>query len=263
MVPVSIKVQNLTVSLCSGMTIAKDISFEMERGKMLSIVGSSGAGKTTVCRAIMGLLGDNYIVRGSIQFQGKDLLTLSRKQLCEIHGKEICYIMQNPMTAFNPSIRIGTQLCNTYLRHQAGQEKNEILSEYAAILKGLGLEDTKRIFRNYPFELSGGMLQRLMIAAAMIQKPKLLIADEATTAIDACNRLSLMKKMREFCNAGMAVLFVTHDMKAAAASDYMLIMNQGEAEEKGRTNEILQNPQKEYTKKLLDATILKRGADSD
>lgn len=262
--PMSIKVQNLTVSLSSGMTIAKDISFDIKQGKMLSIVGGSGAGKTTVCRAIMGLPGDNYIVKGSIQFQGKDLLTLSRKQLCEIYGKEICYIMQNPMTAFNPSIRIGAQLCNTYLRHQAGQGKTEILSEYAAILKGLGLEDTKRIFRNYPFELSGGMLQRLMIAAAIIQKPKLLIADEATTAIDACNRLSLMKKLREFCNAGMSVLFVTHDMKAAAASDYMLIMNQGEVVEKGSTSEILQNPQKEYTKKLLDAAILKRGgADND
>lgn len=255
----SIKVQNLTVSLSSGLMISKDISFEIEQGKMLSIVGSSGAGKTTVCRAIMGLLGDNYTIKGSIQFQNRDLLALSKQQLGEIYGKEICYIVQNPMTAFNPSIRIGTQLCNTYLRHQPGHEKSEVLSEYTEILKGLGLEDTKRIFRDYPFELSGGMLQRLMIAAAIIQEPKLLIADEATTAIDACNRLSLMKTMREFCNAGMSVLFVTHDMKAAAASDYMLIMNHGEVIEKGSTSKILQDPQEEYTKRLLDATILQRG----
>lgn len=260
---VSIEIQNLTISLSSGLTISKDISFGIAQGKMLSIVGSSGAGKTTICRAIMGLLGDGYIVKGNIQFEDKDLLSLSKTQLRGIYGKEICYIMQNPMTAFNPSIRIGAQLCNTYLCHQSGHEKSEILSEYAVILRGLGLEDTKRIFRNYPFELSGGMLQRLMIAAAVIQRPKLLIADEATTAIDACNRLSLMKKMREFCNAGMAVLFVTHDMKAAAASDYMLIMNQGEIVEKGKTCELLQNPQKEYTKKLLDATILKRRVDND
>ena len=186
---------------------------------MLSIVGSSGAGKTTICKAIMGLLGNAYRADGEILFQAENLLNLPERKRQAIYGKEICLIMQNPMTAFNPSIRVGRQLEKTYLLHYGKTPKQEMQRLFAGILQRLGLEDTQRILNSYPFTLSGGMLQRLMIAAALMCQPALLVADEATTAIDACNRIGLMRELKSFCKDGMSVLFVTHDLRSASVSD--------------------------------------------
>lgn len=257
-----LEVKDLKITLSSGEIIADNISFQIEKGQMLSIVGSSGAGKTTVCKAIMGLLGANDKIEGKIMFQGENLLTLPKKKQRQIYGKEICFIMQNPMTAFNPSIRIGKQLGKTYLRHHDKVPKAELLAQFESTLKRLGLEDTKRILKNYPFALSGGMLQRIMIAAALINQPQMLVADEATTAIDACNKMVLMKQLRKFCEEGMSVLLVTHDLKAASVSDQILVMNQGKAIETGKTEAVLRNPKEEYTKYLLNSSSLKRGRGS-
>lgn len=257
----ALNVSGLKIALSSGETIVDDITFEIRQNQMLSLVGGSGAGKTTICRAIMGLLGEHYTIEGAIDFDGRDLRKLSKKQLCEVYGKEICFIMQNPMTAFNPSIRIGKQLEKLYLHHYPKAGKAEIRKKYEEIINGLGLEDTKRILKNYPFELSGGMLQRLMIAAAIIQKPKLLVADEATTAIDACNRQELIQQMKTFCRQGMSVLFVTHDLKAAAASDQIMIMNHGKIVEQGSTDRIMKFPQNDFTKELILACELRRDAE--
>ncbi len=254
-----LKVKDLKITLSSGETVADDISFQIEKGQMLSIVGSSGAGKTTVCKAIMGLLGANYTTKGEIIFQGENLLSLPQKKLRQIYGKEICFIMQNPMTAFNPSIRIGKQLEKTYLQHHEKIQKAEIGARFEMTLQRLGLKDTKRILRNYPFALSGGMLQRIMIAAALNNRPQVLVADEATTAIDACNRMVLMKQLRKLCEEGMSVLLVTHDLRAASVSDHILIMNHGKVIETGKTEMILRNPKEEYTKYLLGACSLERG----
>lgn len=257
----ALNVGNLKISLSSGEMIVDDVSFEVGHGQMVSLVGGSGAGKTTVCRAIMGLLSDNYIIDGSINFSGRDLRKLNKRQLCEIYGKEICFIMQNPMTAFNPSIRIGKQLERSYLHHNPEARRTETRKRYETILNGLGLDDTERIWGNYPFELSGGMLQRLMIAVAIIQEPKLLVADEATTAIDACNRLELMQQMKQFCGLGMSVLFVTHDLKAASVSDRIMIMNRGKVVETGQTDMVMNCPKNEFTKELINACVLRRGVD--
>jgi len=259
---VPLEVKDLKITLSSGETVADDISFQIEKGQMLSIVGSSGAGKTTVCKAIMGLLGANDKTEGKIMFQGENLLNLPKKKQQQLYGKEICFIMQNPMTAFNPSIRIGKQLEKTYLRHHEKISKAELLVQFESTLKRLGLEDTKRILKNYPFALSGGMLQRIMIAAALINRPQMLVADEATTAIDACNKMALMKQLRKLCEEGMSVLLVTHDLKAASVSNQILIMNQGKVIETGKTEAVLRNPKEEYTKYLLSASSLKRGRSS-
>lgn len=223
-----LEVKNLTISLASGELVAENISFQIEKGEMLSIVGSSGAGKTTICKAIMGLLGSAYQATGQIVFQGMNLLDLTKKERKQVYGKEICFIMQNPMTAFNPSIRVGKQLEKTYRLHHDR------------------------------FSLSGGMLQRLMITAALINEPQILIADEATTAIDACNRMELMKELKQLCTEGMSVLFVTHDLRAAAFSDHLLIMNHGKVIEAGITQEIIKAPKEEYTAYLLGACRLER-----
>lgn len=253
-----LEVKDLTVSIRFGNVVSEHISFSIGKGEMLSIAGGSGAGKTTVCKAVMGLLGESYTSEGAVLFQGKDLLTLSKKERQQLYGKDICFIMQNPMTAFNPSIRIGKQLEKTYLQHHKHISKTELFSLFDSMLRKLGMEDTKRILKSYPFALSGGMLQRLMIAAALINQPRVLVADEATTAIDACNRMELMKELRKLCDEGMSVLFVTHDLRAASCSDRILIMNQGRMVEAGETKNILTNPQEEYTKYLINACYLQR-----
>ena len=235
-----------------------DVSLSLQKGHTLGLVGETGAGKTTICKAIMGLLGNAYRADGEILFQGEDLLDLPERKRQTIYGKEICLIMQNPMTAFNPSIRVGRQMEKTYLLHHGKTPRQEMQRLFAAILQKLGLEDTQRILNSYPFTLSGGMLQRLMIAAALMCQPALLVADEATTAIDACNRIGLMRELKSFCKDGMSVLFVTHDLRSASVSDRILVMDRGRIVEQGKTEQILNTPKEDYTKYLLNACRLER-----
>ncbi len=251
-------VRDLTITLKTGEEIAKDISFSIDGGEMLSIVGSSGAGKTTVCKAVMGLLSSNYSISGEVLYKGENLLRASKKRLQAIYGKEICYIMQNPMTAFNPSLRIGRQLEKTCYLHNPQISRQELQLLVSNTLQQLGLDDLKRILKSYPDALSGGMLQRIMIAAALINQPTILVADEATTAIDACNRIELMQLLRQLCSGGMAILFVTHDLRAASMADRILIMNDGQLVEAGTTEQIFNEPKEEYTKYLLSACTLER-----
>ena len=129
---------------------------------------------------------------------------------------------------------------------------------FSNLLQRLGMEDAERILNSYPFTLSGGMLQRLMIAAALMSQPALLVADEATTAIDACNRIGLMRELKSFCREGMAVLFVTHDLRSASVSDRILVMNHGQVVEQGKAEQILNEPKEDYTEYLLSACLLKR-----
>ena len=243
-----LEVKDLNISLTSEKSVAEHISFRLGQGEMLSIVGSSGAGKTTICKAIMGLLGNAYRADGEILFQGEDLLDLPERKRQTIYGKEICLIMQNPMTAFNPSIRVGRQMEKTYLLHHGKTPRQEMQRLFAA----------QRILNSYPFTLSGGMLQRLMIAAALMCQPALLVADEATTAIDACNRIGLMRELKSFCKDGMSVLFVTHDLRSASVSDRILVMDRGQIVEQGKTEQILNTPKADYTKYLLNACRLER-----
>lgn len=255
----SLEVKNLTV-LLAGREVSKDISFQVKQGQMLSVVGGSGAGKTTICRAIMGLLGSTYDVEGEILYNGKNLLAIPHKKLESIYGRDICFIAQNPMTAFNPSIRMEKQLRKTYLQHQNKTSRVDIKNILISMMQRLGLEDGERVLKSYPFELSGGMLQRLMIVAALINQPRLLVADEATTAIDACNRKELMEQLRDLCDEGMSVLLVTHDLKAAAYSDDIFILNKGEMIEYGKTKEVLNSPKEKYTEYLLKTCHLERKA---
>lgn len=254
----SLEVKDLSITLSSGDPVVESMSFHLEKGEMLSIVGSSGAGKTTICKAVMGLLGNTYRTKGAILFHGRELLTLSDRERRTIYGKEICLIMQNPMTAFNPSIRVGCQLEKTYRLHHSKTSRQEMEELFSNLLQRLGLGDTKRILNSYPFTLSGGMLQRLMIAAALMNKPSLLVADEATTAIDACNRIELMRELKGFCREGMSVLFVTHDLRSASVSDRILVMDRGQVVEQGAAEQILAAPKENYTKHLLNACRLER-----
>ncbi|OPX44925.1 putative D,D-dipeptide transport ATP-binding protein DdpD [Ruminiclostridium hungatei] len=250
-----LNVRNLKISFTSGESVTEEISFKIEKGEMLAVVGSSGAGKTTVCRAIMGLLGADFKAEGTVCFNDTELLNAPEEQVRKIYGKEICFIMQNPMTAFNPSIPVGRQMVKTYQKHNAKLPRAEITAKCEEAMHSLGLTDTKRILKSYPFELSGGMLQRVMIATALVNKPQMLVADEATTAIDACNRIELMRELKKLCKQGMSILFVTHDLSAAANSDKMLVMDKGRVIEAGRTADILNNSREEYTRDFLNAAV--------
>ena len=154
------------------------------------------------------------------------------------------------MTAFNPSLRIGRQLEKTCYLHNPQISRQELQLLVSNTLQQLGLDDLKRILKSYPDALSGGMLQRIMIAAALINQP--------TTAIDACNRIELMQLLRQLCSGGMAILFVTHDLRAASMADRILIMNDGQLVEAGTTEQIFNEPKEEYTKYLLSACTLER-----
>jgi ABC-type dipeptide/oligopeptide/nickel transport system ATPase component len=255
---VLLNVKNLRVVLPSGECVTDNLSFKLDDSQMVAIVGGSGAGKTTVCRAVMGILGVGYKTDGEIKYLGENLLTMPKDKLCGMYGNDICYIMQNPMTALNPSVRIGKQIEKTYLLHNRKVSKAEIGRLTETILRRLGLDDTRRILRSYPFGLSGGMLQRIMIAMALMNRPKLLVADEVETAIDACNRTELMRELKLLCSEGMSVLFVTHDLRSAANADEILIMNRGRLVESGKTEAIMSNPKEEYTKQLLGACRLER-----
>ena len=255
----SFNVNNLSISLDDGKPIVENISFNIPKGKMLSIVGGSGAGKSTICRAIMGLLNKSYSVKGEIIYNEKNLFQMSHKSLLNIYGKDICYIMQNPMTAFNPSIRIKKQILKSYFHHHSKASRVDAMQNINDRLARLGISDTERVLNSYPFALSGGMLQRLMIATALINDPQVLIADEITTAIDACNRMELMSELRSLTDTGLSILFVTHDLNAAAKADSILIMNKGKLVEFGETSEIFSNPKCEYTQYLLNACRLERG----
>ena len=152
----SLEVKDLTISFAEGGAVTENISFQVKPGNMLSIVGGSGAGKTTICRAIMGLLGTTYKIKGGIFYNRTNLLEMSHTMLEQIYGKDICFIAQNPMTAFNPSIKLEKQLRKTYLQHQKRISKRDIRDILIDMLQRFGLEDGERILRGYPFEMSGG-----------------------------------------------------------------------------------------------------------
>ena len=254
-----LEIKNLTVKVKNDAPILRGVSLSIDEGTCIGLTGASGSGKTTLIKSIMGMNGgDLEVPQGKILLDGDDLLKRSAKERRGLCGKTIGFIPQNPMTAFNPSIRVGRQLEKTYLLHHGKTPMQEMQRLFAGILQRLGLEDTQRILNSYPFTLSGGMLQRLMIAAALMCQPSLLVADEATTAIDACNRIGLMRELKSFCRDGMSVLFVTHDLRSASVSDRILVMDRGRIVEQGKTEQILNTPKEDYTKYLLNACRLER-----
>ena len=238
-------------------TVVNRIDFSVDEGSSLVILGQSGCGKTMSCHCLMGLLDPKkYAVSGEILYNGKDLIKASAKEKRMIYGKEIAFIPQNPMTALDPSMKIGKQMIETLSLHGivAGNERKGIA------LKSLceaGLADKERIFHSFPHELSGGMLQRVLIAMVLMVDAKLVVADEPTTALDVVHRNATMEAFVKMRETGTAVLMVTHDFAAALQlGGNMIIMNEGSIVETGTVKEILSNPRHSYTRQLIDATML-------
>ena len=240
-----------------GELAVHDASFSVEEGEILGIVGESGSGKSTLIKAAMGLLGrDGLVTRGDIWYQGLDLPDLKPKEMRKICGPEIGMIFQMAGSSFCPIRTVRSQLYEIVKEHEKITiQEFEMRAE--ELFQKFGFEDPKRILDSYPFELSGGMQQRVGIVAAMLLNPKILMADEPTSALDVSVQKQVVDEMcmiRE--KFGTTILLVTHNLGVIRAmADKVLVLENGEVREYGKTKEVLENPQSEYTKKLLSAVL--------
>jgi oligopeptide/dipeptide ABC transporter ATP-binding protein len=232
------------------------VSFDVERGKTLGIVGESGCGKSVTALSIMGLIPKPpaRIVSGSITFEGKDLTKLRERELENLRGAEIAMIFQDPMTSLNPTLTIGTQITETLRRH-LGMDGREAEQRAADLLEEVRIPNAKARLKDYPHRYSGGMRQRVMIAIALSCNPKLLIADEPTTALDVTVQagiLDLLEELRE--EHQMAMILITHDMGVVAeAADDVVVMYAGQVVEQANVLELFDHPEHPYTEALLGA----------
>ncbi len=229
------------------------IDFSISRGKTLGLVGESGSGKSVTSLAIMQLL-DNRIARigGSVKINKRELLGLSERKMQAVRGNEIAMIFQEPMTSLNPVYTIGNQIVEALLAHVAcGYEA--ATTEAIKVLDAVGIADAANMLRRYPHELSGGMKQRVMIAMALICKPKLLIADEPTTALDVTVQAQILDLLRSLQQEyGMSILFITHDLGVIAEIAHeVCVMYAGKIVEKAEVNALFAQPQHPYTSALV------------
>lgn len=248
-------VDRLTVTY--GEKLAVDgVSFSLSPGKIYVIVGESGSGKSTLLRTIGGLLTkEGKIVSGDIWMGEQNLIQLSEKEWCEVHGNKMGYIFQNPEQSLSPLAKIGKQFVECQNMHAKTAGKKEILEDAEELLKELRFENPQRVLKSYPFELSGGMCQRVAIALAIMNQPSLLLADEPTSALDVASQdmtietlLALRKK------TDLSILLVTHNMEVARRlADEIGVMYQGRIIESGLPEEIWNDPKEDYTKKLIAA----------
>ncbi|GLB27657.1 hypothetical protein LXJ15735_38980 [Lacrimispora xylanolytica] len=251
-----LKVSNLTIEHRSkkySTSIVHGIDFEVMPGQCLGILGESGSGKSMSLKGIMGLLGQGFTVEGEAIFQGENLIGKSREQLRKIRGKRIGMILQNPMTCFDPLYRIDEQLAETYREHKS-LTKAEILDQSVEVLTSMRISNPREVLKKYPHQLSGGMLQRIMIGLAMSMEPDLIIADEPTTAIDAITQYEIMKEfVRIKKQSKTSMIFISHDLGVISAiSDQVLVLNQGSVADKGTFSRIYENPQDPYTRLLVE-----------
>lgn len=252
------EVRNLTIIFHDGkepQTVVDNLSFSIEKGEMVGLVGESGSGKTMTALASAGLLFSSEAeVRGQILIDGRDILTLSPKELAEIRGSEIGMIFQEPMTSLDPTKKVGWQVEESLMLHTK-LSKTDRRARALEAIKEAGLTDTERIYNSYPHQLSGGQRQRVMIAAALVSEPKLLLADEPTTALDVTVQKQILSLLQRQCAAhGIAVLFISHDLSLVRSlCEKMIVMQGGKAIETGLSDDIFRSPKMPYTKELISA----------
>ena len=254
-----LEVQGLTTAFSAdyGETVSVDhVSFHVDEGETVCIVGESGCGKSVTSLSIMGLLGrGGAVTDGSVLFDGKNLLSLSEKELDEIRGNRMSMIFQDPLTSLNPVFTIGNQITESIRTHMH-LDKEEARARAEKVLSQVGMPDAHAAMKKYPHTLSGGMRQRAMIAMALCCNPALLIADEPTTALDVTIQaqiMSLLKKLKK--EIGMSLILITHDIGLVASmADRVLVMYAGQIIEEAPVKELFASPYHPYTKALL-ATV--------
>mgnify|MGYP002595384548 FL=1 len=232
------------------------LDLDIPKGKIIGLVGESGCGKSMTAKSIMGLLKyPGRVAGGSIRFEDQDLTRLSDKELRKICGNDISMIFQEPMTSLNPVLKVGRQVRETLLVHNPTMSKAEAKQRVVEMFQRVGIPEAEKRYDCYPHELSGGMRQRVMIAMAMVCKPKLLIADEPTTALDVTIEAQILRLMKELRDeTGMSVLIITHNMGVVAEiCDYVYVMYAGKIMEQAETFELFDHTMHPYTKGLLDS----------
>ena len=252
----ALKVENLNVTLTyrkASKKLVEDVSFEVHPGECLGILGESGSGKSMTVKSILGLLDKNFQVSGSAVFDGHDLLKESKEELRRLRGSRITMVLQNPMTCFDPLYRIGNQMAETFAAHTAWNAQ-EIRTCCLKILDQMQILNGEEVLEKYPQQLSGGMLQRIMIGIAMALQPELLIADEPTTAIDAVTQYEILEEfVRIKKNKNTAMLFITHDLGAISkVADRILVMNSGQIVDSGDFEHIRNHANDPYTRLLIE-----------
>lgn len=251
-----LKVENLNVTLTYRKTskkLVENVNFEVHPGECLGILGESGSGKSMTVKSILGLLDKNFHVSGSAVFDGHDLLKESKEELRRLRGSRITMVLQNPMTCFDPLYRIRNQMSETFATHTTWNAQ-EIRSHCLKILNQMQILNGEEVLQKYPHQLSGGMLQRIMIGIAMALQPELLIADEPTTAIDAITQYEILEEfIRIKKSKNTAMLFITHDLGAISkVADRILVMNSGHIVDSGDFEHIRNHAQDPYTRLLIE-----------
>lgn len=232
-----------------------NIGFSVEPGETFGLIGESGSGKTVTALSILKLIDEpGKIVSGDIVFNGKSLLSLNKEEIRDIRGKKISIVFQEPLTALNPVLTLGEQITEQILAHTK-MSKKEAKDKALMLMKEVHLSSPERIFYDYPHRLSGGMRQRAMIAMALSLRPKLLIADEPTTALDVTIQAEILELFREIKEKhNMSILFITHDFGIIAElADRVAVMQKGRIVEEGNVEDIFYSPKSDYTKELLEA----------
>ena len=252
-----LEIKNLKISFVQRghKEVVHGIDLCMAPGEALALVGESGSGKTITALTIAGLAPRRDMeISGEINFCGKNLLHATRKDFRRIQGRDIGYIFQEPMTSLNPLMRIGLQVEESLLLHTdfSRAKRRELALE---VMEKVGLSEPEICYRKYPHELSGGQRQRAMIASAFINNPKLLIADEPTTALDVTVQAQIIELLRRINrNRGIGILFISHDLNVVRRlCENVAVMQRGVIVERGRCKEVFENPQHEYTKRLVAA----------
>ena len=255
-----LKISNLSINFQvrkKEFSAVKNLNLSINENQIVGLVGESGSGKSVTAMSIMRLLPEpkaTYAEESSIMFDGEEILSADKASLRKIRGNKISMIFQEPMTSLNPYHRVGDQIVESILLHKA-QAKSEAVSEAKNLMNLVEISEADRRFMSYPHELSGGQRQRIMIAMALANKPKLLIADEPTTALDVTIQAQILDLMTKLKNeVGMSILFITHDLGLIEKfSDTITVMQEGVVVEQGDTKAVFSNPQHAYTKKLINS----------
>ncbi len=247
-------IQNITISYKNHPTVV-DFSMSLEKGQIISIVGESGSGKTTVIRAAFGLLaGGGKVTKGDILFEGKSVLGFSDSEWRKIRGTDMSMIFQDSGAMMNPTKKVGSAYIE-YIQTHEHISKQDAFNKGVTMLERMRLPSGDNVMRSYPFQLSGGMRQRVGIAMGMTYQPKLLFADEPTSALDVTTQAQIVRQMMELRdNYGTSLVVVTHNLGVACyMSDHIIVMKNGQIEDQGSRDYMLHESTNEYTKKLLDA----------
>lgn len=233
--------------------LVKDVSFSVKQGECLGILGESGSGKSMSIKAAMGLLDKNFVVSGSAKFQGDELVGKNAEQLRRLRGGQVGIVLQNPMTCFDPLYRIGNQIAETFAAYQKW-DAGEIKERSIEMLDKMQIRNPEEALEKYPHQLSGGMLQRIMIGIATSMEPSLLIADEPTTAIDAITQFDILNEFAVIKQKHKtAMIFISHDLNAVSQiADKIVVLNQGTVVDQGDFHHIIHHAADPYTRLLIE-----------